>query len=205
MNKKHHWEKVYTTKEITELSWFQSTPKTSLQFLKDFKIPLSTPIIDVGGGDSFFVDYLIDMGYNNITVLDISEAAINKAQKRLGKRANSVNWVISDILNYVPDREFGFWHDRATFHFLTEADQIKSYLAIANNAISASGKIVIGTFSDNGPEKCSGLPIKQYNESGITATIKNFFQKIKCIHSDHLTPFNTIQHFLFCSFKKSSI
>jgi len=113
-----------------------------------------------------------------------------------------VNWVVSDITEYVPDRKFDCWHDRATFHFLTTKKQVDKYLAIANKAVSSSGKIILGTFSETGPEKCSGLPVQQYSEPGLTSLIKNWFQKIKCIHTDHMTPFNTIQHFLFCSFKK---
>jgi ubiquinone/menaquinone biosynthesis C-methylase UbiE len=137
-------------------------------------------------------------------VLDISESAINRAKKRLGEKANLINWVVSDITEYHPDRKFDFWHDRAAFHFLTTEEQISKYLAIANQAIGAGGKIVIGTFSENGPAKCSGLPIKQYSESTLTTLIKKWFEKIKCIQTDHITPFNTIQNFLFCSFKKAT-
>lgn len=203
MLNKEHWEKVYSTKQLNEVSWYQPIPKASLAFIKELQITKNEAIIDVGGGDSYLVDYLIEEGYSNITVLDISETAINRAKKRLGANAALVNWVCTDITDYIPDRQFNFWHDRATFHFLTEAEQIKKYLGIANSAIADSGKIVLGTFSENGPEKCSGLPIKQYSESTLTLLIRNWFKKIKCIHSDHMTPFNTIQHFLFCSFKKA--
>jgi ubiquinone/menaquinone biosynthesis C-methylase UbiE len=202
MNKKQHWEKVYKTKQFTEVSWYQPTPTVSLDFLKEFCVSKDAAIIDVGGGDSYFVDHLLEHGYTNITVLDISEAAINRAKNRLGAKANLINWVVSDITTFVPDRQFDFWYDRAAFHFLTSEEQVNKYLAIANKAISAAGKIVIGTFSENGPAECSGLPIKQYSESALTSLIKKWFQKIKCIHTDHITPFNTIQNFLFCSFKK---
>jgi len=205
MTNKQHWEKVYTTKEFTDVSWYQANPTVSLDFLSAFNMAKDAAIIDVGGGDSYFVDHLLNLGYRNITVLDISKTAIEKAKKRLGDKALVVNWVVSDITTYIPDRQFDFWHDRATFHFLTSAEQVDKYLALANNAISPAGKMVMGTFSENGPEKCSGLPIKQYSESALTSLIKKWFQKIKCIHTDHITPFNTVQNFLFCSFKKATI
>ena len=159
-------------------------------------------IIDVGGGDSFFVDHLLDAGFINITVLDISDDAINKAKQRLGPKAGLVNWIVSDITEFVPFRKYDFWHDRAVFHFLTTKEKINKYFAVANKALPASGKMVIGTFSDKGPKSCSGLQVKQYSESALTTLIRKWFQKIKCIQTDHLTPLNTIQNFLFCSFKK---
>lgn len=202
MTAKKHWEKIYNSKQLAEVSWYQPVPKISLDFIRELQIPKDAAIIDVGGGDSYFVDHLLDLGYKNITVLDISEAAIIRAKKRLGAKADLINWVVSDITDFVPDRQFDFWHDRATFHFLTTEDHVNKYLETANRALSASGKIVIGTFSETGPKTCSGLPIKQYSDSAITALVKKWFLKIKCIHSDHITPFNTIQNFLFCSFKK---
>lgn len=205
MTAKNHWEKVYNTKQLAEVSWYQPVPKISLDFIHELQIPKDAAIIDVGGGDSYFVDNLLNLGYSNITVLDISEAAIVRAKKRLGVKADLVNWVISDITDFVPDGQFDFWHDRATFHFLTTEDQVNKYILTANKALTAAGKIVIGTFSETGPKTCSGLPIKQYSGSAITALVKKWFQKIKCIHTDHITPFNTIQNFLFCSFKKTIV
>ncbi len=205
MSSKKHWEKVYNTKPLAEVSWYQPVPKTSLDFIRELQIPKDAAIIDVGGGDSYFVDHLLNLGYSNITVLDISEAAIIRAKKRLGAKADLITWVVSDIADFVPDRQFDFWHDRAAFHFLTTEDQVNKYLVIANKALSLSGKIVIGTFSEAGPKTCSGLPIKQYSDSAITTLVKKWFRKMKCIHADHITPFNTIQNFLFCSFKKAIV
>jgi 2-polyprenyl-3-methyl-5-hydroxy-6-metoxy-1,4-benzoquinol methylase len=202
MSTKEHWEKIYGSKRPSEVSWYQATPKLSLDFVRDLQIAKDVAIIDVGGGDSFFVDHLLDAGFTNITVLDISETAINKAKLRLGPKSGMVNWIVSDITEFVAGRKFDFWHDRAVFHFLTTKEQVNKYLAVVNQSLSVSGKIVIGTFSETGPLTCSGLRIKQYSESTLTALIKKWFQKIKCIHADHITPFNTIQNFLFCSFKK---
>ncbi len=205
MTNKEHWERVYSTKQLTEVSWYQPTPGISLEFIKELTIDKNAAIIDVGGGDSLFVDHLIRQGYVDVTVLDISESAITRAKKRLGPLANKVQWIVSDITEFVPKRQYDLWHDRATFHFLTTGTQINKYLTIANSATAPSGKMVIGTFSEAGPEKCSGLPVKKYSEATLTSLINKWFRKIKCIQADHLTPFNTIQNFLFCSFKKISI
>ncbi len=196
----NHWDTVYKTKNPDQVSWTQDVPKTSLDFIHSFGLTKTAKIIDVGGGDSKLVDYLLDEGFENITVLDISTQALDKAKKRLGDKAEKINWVVSDITEFHPDTTFDVWHDRATFHFLTTGEQIEKYLDIARNSVS--GFLTIGTFSDNGPEKCSGLQIKQYSEEKLTAELQNGFDKIRCITEDHTTPFNTKQNFLFCSFKK---
>lgn len=195
-----HWETVYKTKAANEVSWTQEVPKTSLDFIHSFNLPKTAKIIDVGGGDSKLVDYLLDEGFEDITVLDISAGALEKAKQRLGTKAKKINWIVSDITEFKPATTFDIWHDRATFHFLTTAEQIARYLDIARNAVA--GYLTIGTFSNKGPEKCSGLPIKQYNEEKLSAELKNGFDKIKCITEDHETPFHTTQNFLFCSFKR---
>ncbi len=204
MAQQQHWEKVYTSKSFTDVSWYQPTPQVSLDFLKELSIPTDAAIIDVGAGDSYFVDHLLLAGYTDITVLDISSVAIEKAKQRLGERASLVNWIVSDITEFNPVRKYDYWHDRAAFHFLTTREEIAAYLSVANNAMKEGGKLLIGTFSESGPEKCSGLPVKQYTENALTGTLKKWFKKIRCIHTDHLTPFNTIQNFLFCSFQKSA-
>ena len=200
LDRKKHWETVYETKNPDQVSWTQEIPKTSLEFIHSFKLNKDARIIDIGGGDSKLVDYLLEEGYNNITVLDISEKAIAKAKKRLGEKASKVNWIVSDIIEFEPDTSFDVWHDRATFHFLTTDEQIKKYIKIATEFVS--GYLIIGTFSQNGPKKCSGLEIKQYNEEELTSELKKGFDKIRCVSEDHTTPFNTIQNFLFCSFKR---
>lgn len=197
---KDHWDTVYKTKDPNQVSWTQEIPKTSLDFVHSFGLPKTAKIIDIGGGDSKLVDHLLNEGFENITVLDISAQALDKAKKRLGSKAAKINWVVSDITEYKPDTTFDVWHDRATFHFLTTPVQIEKYLDTARKAVS--GFLTIGTFSDNGPEKCSGLPIKQYNEEKLTAELHNGFDKLRCITEDHTTPFGTAQNFLFCSFKR---
>jgi ubiquinone/menaquinone biosynthesis C-methylase UbiE len=202
LNEKQHWDKVYNTKAETEVSWFQPYPKTSMEFVKLFNLPLDANIIDIGGGDSHFVDALLNKGYKNIWVLDISSKAIEKAKHRLGKKADNVHWIVSDITEFQPPVQFDFWHDRAAFHFLTSEEKIYKYVSIAEEAIKKEGYLILGTFSEKGPKKCSGLEIKQYSEASMSARFEVCFDRIKCITEDHKTPFNTVQNFLFCSFKK---
>ncbi len=202
INTKEHWEKVFATKTETEVSWFQPYPKTSLDFLEIFQLPLTANIIDIGGGDSHLVDALLEKGYQNIWVLDISANAIEKAKQRLGEKASQVHWIVSDIIDFIPPVKFDFWHDRAAFHFLTTEEKIYKYVSIAEEAICKDGYLILGTFSEQGPKKCSGLEIKQYSERSMSARFEVSFNRIKCIEEDHITPFNTIQHFLFCSFQK---
>lgn len=197
---KNHWETVYETKNPNQVSWTQEIPITSLNFIKSFDLTKESKIIDIGGGDSKFVDFLIEEGFENITVLDISEKAIEKAKKRLGTKAEKVNWIVSDITDFEPSETFDVWHDRATFHFLTSEKQIEKYMKIARKSVS--GYLTVGTFSENGPKKCSGLDIKQYSEETLTAQMDNGFEKIKCITENHTTPFDTTQNFIFCSFKR---
>lgn len=198
---KQHWENVYITKEPGQVSWTQEVPATSLDFLHSFHLPKTAGIIDVGGGDSKLVDHLLDEGYRDITVLDISATSLEKAKKRLGKKADRVNWVVSDVLDYKPARKFDLWHDRAAFHFLTKPEQVSKYLTTARNAVN--GYLAIGTFSEQGPDKCSGLPVRKYSEETLTHELEKGFSKIRCITEDHITPFHTKQNFLFCSFKRA--
>jgi SAM-dependent methyltransferase len=198
--RQNHWETVYETKNPDQVSWTQEIPKTSLDFIHSFDLTKTAKIIDIGGGDSKLVDYLLDEGFENITVLDISAKALDKAKKRLGDKAQKVNWVVSDITEFRPSTTFDIWHDRATFHFLTTAEQVATYMDTARKAVT--GYLTIGTFSDNGPKKCSGLDIKQYNEETLTTELQNGFDKLRCVTEDHTTPFDTTQNFLFCSFKR---
>ena len=199
-DRKNHWETVYETKNPDQVSWTQEVPKTSLDFIYSFGLTKKAKIIDIGGGDSKLVDYLLDEGYENITVLDISAKALEKAQARLGDKSKKVNWVVSDITEFEPNTTFDIWHDRATFHFLTTIEQVSKYMNTARKSVN--GYMTIGTFSENGPTKCSGLEIKQYTEQTLTDELKNGFEKIKCVTEDHTTPFDTTQNFLFCSFKR---
>lgn len=199
---KAHWETVYSTKQPQEVSWTQDVPQTSLDFIHSFNVPKSAPIIDIGGGDSRLVDYLLQEGYENVSVLDISAQALERAKARLGDQAFKVNWIVSDVTEFHPPQNYAVWHDRATFHFLTTPSQVTRYLATARSAVD--GYMAIGTFSEQGPKKCSGLDVRQYTEEELQHQLLDGFRKIRCITEDHITPFNTRQNFLFCSFKAAN-
>jgi cyclopropane fatty-acyl-phospholipid synthase-like methyltransferase len=200
--KKDHWEKIYKTKTADEVSWYQPVPTTSLEFINELGVDRSASIIDIGGGDSLLVDHLLDRGYTNITVLDISEAALERAKRRLGKKATLVKWLVADAADFTPPQKYDLWHDRAAFHFLTVEDEISSYITSARAGLASNGFMVLGTFSENGPAKCSGVEIRKYSENSMTERLKTWFGKIRCITSTHTTPFGTTQEFLFCCFRK---
>ncbi|MNV19166.1 ubiquinone/menaquinone biosynthesis methyltransferase [compost metagenome] len=202
LDRKEHWEKVYATKELNEVSWYQPVPETSLHFLKEAKLSKNAKIVDVGGGDSFLVDHLLNEGFTDLTVVDISENALERAKKRLGEKASEVKWIAADASVLELDEPVDFWHDRAAFHFLTQEQDVENYLRGLNNSVKKGGIAVIGTFSENGPTKCSGIEIKQYTEQSMTELLSQSFQKITCVETIHQTPFDTTQQFVFCSFQK---
>lgn len=199
---KNHWEHIYETKDPGQLSWTQPVPVTSLHFIRSFGMGKTASIIDIGGGDSRLADCLLEEGYTNITVLDISEKALAKVRARLGKKARKVKWIAGDVTQFRPATHYHIWHDRATFHFLTTAAQVSAYLDIARQCVE--NYMTIATFSKEGPVKCSGLDIQQYDEQTLTTELENGFDKLKCLTEDHITPFHTRQHFLCCSFKRQA-
>jgi 2-polyprenyl-3-methyl-5-hydroxy-6-metoxy-1,4-benzoquinol methylase len=199
---KEHWDTIYTTKELSQVSWYQPIPETSLKFIEELAISKSAKIIDIGGGDSFLADHLLALGFTDLTVLDISESAINRAKKRLGEKAKLVTWIVSDITTFEPREKFDFWHDRAAFHFLTDLGEISKYLKIAKQYINSQSYMVVGTFSETGPKKCSGIEIKQYGQTALKEQFKEGFKNVKCVNVDHKTPSLTTQNFTFCSFMR---
>jgi ubiquinone/menaquinone biosynthesis C-methylase UbiE len=201
-DRKEHWENIYSTKELETCSWFQPSPVTSLDFIEQAGITKDAKIIDVGGGDSFLVDSLLEKGYLDITVLDISELALNRAKERLGDKAHQVKWLVADAASFAPAVKYDLWHDRAAFHFLTDPSEVKKYTHTVYNGLNENGVLVVGTFSESGPKKCSGVEIKQYSEASLSNVFKNCFKKLKCVNVDHTTPTNANQNFTFCSFQK---
>tara|TARA_B110000091_G_scaffold214553_1_gene268997 strand:- start:4626 stop:5246 length:621 start_codon:yes stop_codon:yes gene_type:complete len=201
---KAHWNTIYQNKKATKVSWFQEKPAISLTFIAELGLEKSVAIIDVGGGESLLVDFLLAEGYTNITVLDISEKAIAKAKERLGNQAHKVQWIVSDVLDFTPKNTFDVWHDRAAFHFITAKNDVAKYLRVSNDAMTTKGTIILGTFSKTGPKKCSGIPIAQYSERELTSLFTPLFTKQSVLHHAHQTPFKTSQDFIFCSFKKAN-
>ena len=200
MSRKEHWEKVYETKSPDQVSWTQEIPQTSLDFIHSFGEDKSASIIDVGGGDSHLVDCLLDEGYTNVSVLDISAKALERAKSRLGERASLVNWIVSDITTFQPRQNFDIWHDRAVFHFLTVPKDIASYISIVEESVSKN--MIIGTFSEDGPLRCSSLDVTQYSIASLSERFLDKFEMISSLNADHTTPFDTVQNFTFCSLSK---
>lgn len=202
MNKRVHWEHVFSTKGEKEVSWYQHYPQTSVDFIEGLKLTTEAKIIDVGGGDSYLIDALLEKGYSNLYLLDISATAIERIQKRLGERSKQVTFIVSDVLDFNTNVNFDLWHDRASFHFLTDEDDIAKYNQIVSKSVVNGGNLIVGTFSTNGPVKCSGLAITQYSETSLEKVFQNDFEKNRCLEVEHQTPFDTIQNFVFCCFKK---
>ena len=202
--RKAHWEKVFRTTRLDEVGWYQQVPTTSLELIGKLNLKSRSKIIDAGGGDSALAGHLLDHGFEDITVLDISSAAIARARDRLGHNANRVNWITSDILDFSPVQKFELWHDRASFHFLTNDTDIEKYVRIATTAVRSDGFLIIGTFSDTGPTKCSGLQITQYSIDSLVSRFSGAFKKIGCLSPVHVTPGGGMQHYTFCSFQKKA-
>jgi 2-polyprenyl-3-methyl-5-hydroxy-6-metoxy-1,4-benzoquinol methylase len=201
--RKDHWERIYQTKQLSEVSWYEPVPETSLMLIAELKLPKDAAIIDIGGGDSLLADHLLDLGYTNITVLDISAAAIERTKLRLGPKALHIKWIVSDMLLFNGTEKFDLWHDRAAFHFLTDLQDQQIYLSTVNKNLKDHGYLVVSTFSIDGPEKCSNLPIQQYSETTLAKFFSRYFKKLHCLVKDHLTPFQTIQQFVFAVFQRN--
>ena len=201
-DRKQHWNQVYENKKATEVSWYEPMPETSLDYITECKLKKDAAIIDIGGGDSFLAEFLIGRGYTDITVVDISESAINRARQRLGEKADEIKWIVADAAEFKPDRQYDLWHDRAAFHFLTEDEKVEKYLKTIKEAVKPGGYVVLGTFSETGPTKCSGLEIRQYSISEMQALFAEGFTTMSCKNVDHTTPSGGTQNFTFCSFQK---
>lgn len=198
----NYWDDVYKNKSETDVSWFQAEPKKSLELIDELHLPLNAPIIDIGGGDSRLVDHLLFRGFENVSVLDISPTSLLKLKNRLGEKGRNVDYVCSDITEFKPIVKYKLWHDRATFHFLTEIEQIEKYLKIATDALEEDGYLIISTFSKTGPDKCSGLTISKYSEAELKELFGRYFKNIKCFEDTHVTPWGSKQNFVYCGFVK---
>jgi len=202
-NRKAHWETVYTTKKENEVSWFQETPAPSLELIGFAKPRPESDIVDIGGGASHLVDSLVARGFSRVTVLDISEAALDVAKARLGERASQVQWVVADITRWQPTQTFDIWHDRAAFHFLVDPADRAAYVARLKQAVRPGGHVIMGTFAIDGPEKCSGLPVNRYDPAGLARELGGQFVLVDSRRHAHSTPWNSEQRFQFCIFRAS--
>ncbi|MGZ3671235.1 MAG: class I SAM-dependent methyltransferase [Bdellovibrionota bacterium] len=195
-----YWNGIYRNKTEREVSWFQELPAKSLELIDEFGLSKDAPIVDIGGGDSHLVDALLERGFTDITVLDISSVSLERAKARLGERAKSVSFVEADVTKFAPPRVYQLWHDRAAFHFLTTKDEVDAYLRIAAEALAPGGFLIVSTFSKSGPDKCSGLQISQYSESDLKSLFGKYFTDIRCFEDVHTTPWGASQSFVYCGF-----
>ncbi|MFY9896541.1 MAG: class I SAM-dependent methyltransferase [Xanthobacteraceae bacterium] len=197
-----HWRKVYKEKGEKQVSWFQEKPAISLELIHGIGVKQNSAIIDIGGGASRLVDVLIRDGYRDLTVLDLSDDAVAITRSRLAERAVLVKWIVADMTEWEPSREYDLWHDRAAFHFLTEAADRAAYLDRLTQAIGPGGHAIIGTFAIDGPERCSGLPVMRYDATLLSAALGRAFALIGTRRHDHTTPAGGVQQFLFSVFRR---
>jgi SAM-dependent methyltransferase len=196
-----HWENVYSTKGEKEVSWFQESPGPSLALIAEIGAVPNSAIIDIGGGASRLVDHLIDDGFHDVTVLDLSAAALEAAKARLGERADRAHWLVADATNWQPSRTYDVWHDRAAFHFLTEARDRDGYIARLRLGLKIGGHAILATFALDGPEKCSGLPVMRYDAARLGQTLGAGFNLLQSQRDDHATPWGSQQMFQFSVFR----
>jgi 2-polyprenyl-3-methyl-5-hydroxy-6-metoxy-1,4-benzoquinol methylase len=200
---KTHWENIYETKKLEEASWFQPKPTTSLALIEMLNLGEAAKIIDIGAGDSLLVGNLLQHGFKDISVLDISKKALQRAKYRLdGDNSTKVTWIEADISRYHPNEIYDLWHDRAVFHFLTDREAIAHYVAISSAHIKKGGYLIMATFAEDGPIKCSGLPIQQYSEQSLPAVFAENFELARVFKEIHLTPSGKEQSFIFAVMKR---
>jgi len=205
MDSKQHWEQVYVTKASDSVSWFQEHADQSLRFIHNTGLGTNAAIIDVGGGASNLVDDLVAEGCTDLTVLDLSSAALAVAKQRLGKQADAVHWMEGDITRAeFPEHRFDIWHDRAVFHFLTDPADRHAYVERVMQAVRPGGHVIVATFAADGPEKCSGLPVMRYQPEGLHAEFGDAFLLVAHEKEVHHTPFGTDQQFVYCYCRKGN-
>ena len=192
-----HWETAYADKRPTEVSWFQAQPEQSLQFIEESIPARDAAILDVGAGASMLVDCLLDAGYTDVSILDISSAALREVRERLGRRAADITIIESNILSLVPQRRYALWHDRAVFHFLTDVDERLSYVKLLRKSLQPGGYLVLATFGPDGPQRCSGLPVQRYDVQQLEALLGADFVLRSHILHDHRTPSGSVQQFQY--------
>jgi SAM-dependent methyltransferase len=201
-NRGAHWENVYRTKGERDVSWFQETPSISLELIRSGGATRRSAIVDIGGGASRLVDALVDEGYDAVTVLDLAESALAAAQTRLGQLAAGVTWVVADVVKWKPLQAYDLWHDRAAFHFLTDAPDRAAYVACLREALRPGGHAVIATFALDGPQHCSGLPVVRYDAASLSEVLGDAFRLVETRRHDHHTPMGSTQRFQFSVFRR---
>ena len=202
-SRRDHWDAIYRDRDPTEVSWYQANPARSLILIEETGIPAEAAIIDIGGGTSRLVDRLLDLGYSQLTVLDLATAALQHARERLGSRAGDVTWIDADVLEHPFENRYALWHDRAVFHFLTRPDERVAYVAKLQSAVMPGGHVIIATFGPDGPERCSGLPVQRHDAHSLTAALGPEFEPVGFHKEGHRTPSGGRQHFVYGRFRRA--
>lgn len=197
-------ERHLQKKDELQQSWFQTLPETSLHVIDSLNLPKNSKIIDIGAGESRLVDFLLERGFENISLLDISSESLEKTKKRLGIKSAKIKFIENDITKFKTEEKYDFWHDRAAFHFLTRQEDIEKYLNVASSTLQPGGMILVSTFAPTGPEKCSGLNITRYSEENLEKIFEKHFKILKCFEQTHTTPWSSKQDFIYCLFKKEN-
>ena len=197
-----HWNRVHSARKPTEVSWYQVEPKVALELVDAAGVPKDAPVLDVGAGASTLADALLDRGYRDVTLLDVSEAALGHVRERLGARMAEVRTVVSDVTAWQPERRYALGHDRAVFHFLTEAEDRASYLRALDAALAPDGVVVLATFADDGPVTCSGLPVRRYSVDVLAAEVSGVLRLVESRREAHTTPGGAVQSFVYGSFRR---
>lgn len=197
-----HWDQIYATKGEDEVSWFQETPSASLAMIEACELPPEARLLDVGGGASRLVDALLDLGFVDVSVLDVSSNALAAARARLGARASGVEWLVRDVTAFEPPHPYDLWHDRAVFHFLGTEEERAAYVRALERAVAPGGWVVLATFALDGPERCSGLPVVRYDAEGLAAAAGPSFTLVESMRRAHVTPAGRLQPFTFVRLKR---
>jgi len=203
-NRKDHWERVYNKYSTTEVGWYQAYPESSLKLINNADAGTDSGIIDVGGGTSKLSGLFLDQGYKKLAVLDISGTSIEKAKSQLGEKSNRITWIEADVTKYRFMEQYDIWHDRAVFHFLTEAEDRKGYIRSLNQALKLNGHLIIATFGLDAPRKCSGISVVRYSPENLDNEMGDNFNLVETIVEDHVTPSGVKQDFIFCRFIKQA-
>ena len=200
---REHWEQVYATKSEKTVSWYQPLLTKSLDLIRTAAPDRGSSIIDIGGGASTLVDSLLDAGYGDLTVMDISDVALNHSRARLGDRAKTVTWIAADITRWLPARTWDVWHDRAVFHFLTDSADQAHYISALQAASRPGSMAIVSTFAPDGPDRCSGLPVQRYSAASLAERIGSPFELVDQDAERHVTPGGAIQSFIYAVLKRS--
>jgi SAM-dependent methyltransferase len=202
MGDQRHWDRIYTTTDSTKVGWYQPRPSTCLEFIASAGVAKKDAVIVVGGGASLLLDALLNDGFEDLTVLDISHIALEVARSRLGERSRLITWIHTDVTKFSPSRQFDLWHDRALFHFLTKPADRRKYVAALDRALAPGGQLVIAAFALDGPPKCSGLDVIRYSAASLSETLGRGFELVQTANEIHVTPSDDEQRYVYCRFLK---